>query len=470
MATKKPRHGKERPSGPGRKSWRVAAYYPSASKPFGLVRYKDPEKAHLPPEKQWTSRVPEDGVTVDELFDRVERNLDRNVAVGHTTAAGQQRTMRALRARYIEWLESQGRAEATLRKYEDLLDTWVMPTYGDKLVADWSAEWSAAIIRAAREKGLSAQRVEDLGVALSGLRKTAWRKSNGVRWLSREDDPLEDVSYSRRGTEHGAHRDYVPPSQRPTQRMVAAAVVAARVVGKRVESLTLSLQVAVACLVGLRLGEQLGLRAVDVDLRARKLDVNGAWVWPRRRKGQTEKPTPFRAPVKTRMRRTAPYPGSLHAELVVAAAAALGLPDGAPEADVVAAIDAERSRRARLHPKGDWRNVKVHDDDRDECWLFADPSTSLPWTKERFNALWHEMVAETAEWEAQDDCAYREWPRSIVYRNARHHCATWWHDVLGFSWRLVATYLGNEVATLHAHYLRTGEDEEEASRTALDRV
>lgn len=53
----------------------------------------------------------------------------------------------------------------------------------------------------------------------------------------------------------------------------------------------------------------------------------------------------------------------------------------------------------------------------------------------------------------------RQVPRTIVYRNLRHHAATrWFHEELGEPWEVVAQYLGDKLTTVLNHYVRAGED------------
>ena len=64
-------------------------------------------------------------------------------------------------------------------------------------------------------------------------------------------------------------------------------------------------------------------------------------------------------------------------------------------------------------------------------------------------------AAWTYSWRRIDNA----WPRTIVYRNLRHHAATrWFHDELGESWEVVAQYLGDKLTTVLNHYVRAGED------------
>ncbi|MBW8766209.1 MAG: hypothetical protein JF630_08255 [Geodermatophilales bacterium] len=56
---------------------------------------------------------------------------------------------------------------------------------------------------------------------------------------------------------------------------------------------------------------------------------------------------------------------------------------------------------------------------------------------------------------AKNDDA-NEWPDFIVYRNLRHHAATFWHEELGREWVDVAAWLGDELTTVLNHYVRSG--------------
>ncbi len=90
----------------------------------------------------------------------------------------------------------------------------------------------------------------------------------------------------------------------------------------------------------------------------------------------------------------------------------------------------------------------------DELWLFLDTVTGLPVKPEMHNERWH----RARRWVDEND-PDNAWPRTIVYRNLRHHAATkWFHDELGESWEVVAQYLGDKLTTVLNHYVRAGED------------
>ena len=67
---------------------------------------------------------------------------------------------------------------------------------------------------------------------------------------------------------------------------------------------------------------------------------------------------------------------------------------------------------------------------------------------------WHRVRA----WVEEND-PDNAWPRTVVYRNLRHHAATkWFHEELGESWEVVAQYLGDKLTTVLNHYVRADED------------
>lgn len=70
------------------------------------------------------------------------------------------------------------------------------------------------------------------------------------------------------------------------------------------------------------------------------------------------------------------------------------------------------------------------------------------------NRRWHNI----RQWIYEND-PENAWPRTIAYRNLRHHAATkWWYEELGEPWEVVAQYLGDKLTTVFNHYIRVGED------------
>lgn len=447
------RSGKSRPTASGR-AWRVRAYGPSSDFPRGRVTYRRPETGRP------TQASPQTGQTLDALFDQIERALDQSVATG----PGRDRTMRALGSLYLDRLEALGRTKNYRDGRRGLLSKWVYPLIGDVLVADWASEHSEKVLLNAAPH-LGPARLEDLGSVLSGLRQAAHRRREGVRWLSLDENPLEDVSFTRRATEQGASRKYIPRHKRPSTERVHAAIAAAREVdGAGRCALArwdwMPLLLSIAAFSAPRLGEQLGLRAIDVHLDLRTLDINGAWQTDNTRaEGDTWRQG-HRVPTKNTMRRTTPYIGSIHEELLAAVTEAMGLPAGTPQELVEAAVNAERERRAGLTRTGDWRDYN-EPVPADEPWLFkADDRkgrkmTGCPPTNEMWNDAWHVLRDAI------------EWPPYIPYKNLRHHAACWWHD-LDFAWETIALWDGHDVKTLMAYYVLPAENAHEQARAILD--
>jgi hypothetical protein len=318
------RTGRERQTESG-KRWRVRGYEPTAGAPYGRVVFIHPETGKP------TSSVPEDGQTLDEKFDQIEKWLDHNVAIGTHVADDSQpgtrkrRDMNALGDLYLDWLAARGRDPDYIANRKSLLNVWVRPVVGDRLVTNWDSDASLKVIDNARPN-VSAARLQDLGSTLSGLRATAHRKRAGGRWLSPDEDPLEEVSYTKGSGKQGASSKWVPPHKRPETAMVEKAIAASAEVG-RWEWLPDAIRTGGFCAA--RLAEQLGLRAIDVDLRNRELDVNGVWETPPsgQRAGQGKVRVGRRKPhPKNRKRRTTPYVGTMHEMYRRRVAIAFGMP------------------------------------------------------------------------------------------------------------------------------------------------
>ncbi len=319
-------------------------------------------------------------------------------------------------------------------------------------------KWRVEHSRKVMEKGsktLHSQRGrEDLRGQLAAMRKLAWR----LGWLDRSIDPLDGLEIGRANVHHGATAQYVDPRLRPETRQVRAMAAAAdRLCGPEgTDPLMTRLplfgtKIRVAGFGGLRLGEQNALRAVDVFFDRGYVHVNGSWITPRRAAG-------FRGPVKNHTLHEVPLPKSLmHDELLPRVAALLGLPADAAMQRVLNAQEEERQRRASLANRENdrslaWWNYPVRPGD--ELWLFVDTVTGLPVKPEMHNERWHRVRAWVDEHDPDN-----AWPKTIVYRNLRHHAATrWFHEELGEPWEVVAQYLGDKLTTVLNHYVRAGED------------
>jgi hypothetical protein len=441
------RVGKTRDAAGGQRGWKAKLYAPTAACPAHRIKFKAAETG------QWVTRQVPAGVDPDAHFDKLELQLSQRVVVG-TRLEAQRRDMRALHARYMQWLGT--KEENYQTKVNNLVDVWVLRSDGDLLVEDWGPEDSQRWIEAARTARLSPGRVEDLGVALSGLRNTAHRKTKGGAWLSREDDPLEGVSYSRSGTLEGADRNFVPVSMRPTTAEAESLIKAARD-GCRWPWMQTQVTTGVFC--GPRLGEQLALRDIDVDLEQRELVVNFAVRFPMPSRGV---PWALKFP-KTGRRRRVPYPGRLHEPLRAACAVSLGLPADAPLSAVAAAQRLKLERKfAALDDATPKRGRPI---EPDEGLLFVDSKTGLPPTKEIYGEEWRRIRSRST------------WPARIPWRNARHHAATWWKRVVvdpstgrEVGWEKIASWLGNSVKTCLGHYVLAGSDDDDVYRDVLGKL
>ena len=101
-------------------------------------------------------------------------------------------------------------------------------------------------------------------------------------------------------------------------------------------------KIRVAGFGGLRLGEQNGLRAIDVFLDRGYVHVNGSRITPRHSDG-------FRGPVKNHVIHEVPLPRSLmHEEILPRVKELLGLSATTSLQQVLNAQEDERQRRAKL--------------------------------------------------------------------------------------------------------------------------
>lgn len=438
--------GKERRQGGRQKPWRVILYAPTTKYPKYRLTFKAPSES-APDVWKPTTRSRADETEARELFAEVELWL--NGLTEHapsTTAERQVRTLEALGEAAVVEARAQQLAARTVEQRESHIRAHIGPTIGSIRVDKWRVEHSRKVLEAAsRTRGPKG--LEDIRTTMSTMRKLAWREG----WLPRSVDPLADLRIGRQQALHTAGTHYVDKSLRPETRMVDAMARAADHLvttehGMFARFQFLGTRYRVAGYGGLRLGEQLGLRAVDVFLDE-GVSVNGSWTQPR----GADSP-PFRGPVKNKRVHMVPLPSSVLNELVEPCRVALGLPIRASRQQVMNAIAGERRRSAHLAPNPDrWWEVEV--DPAAECWLWTDAYTGLPQRSESHNLYWHKV----RRWVDKHD-ADNAWPKYIAYRNLRHHAATWWHDELGLDWSDVALFLGDKLTTVLDHYVLPGAD------------
>jgi len=440
LATGHPRRteGLQRP-------WRAVLYQPSPRYRLFRVVFKEEINGVW----EWTARSAPTEDAARKIFAQVERALDDRTVSPARARVQKERTCNALGDLYLEDSRARGKAVRTVEQRESRLRAHIRPTLGDLPVGQWRVSHSRQVIAAARDGGVkSVAYLGDIRQDMAAMRKLAWREG----WLPRDHDPLDGLSLPRQQQLQGAGRGYVPPELRPERRQVDAMAAAAdELTGSgpvEVRRLPLfGLQIRVAAYGGLRLGEQLGLRAIDVHFDRGVVSVNGSWTQPRALDSD-----PFRGPVKNGVLHDAPLPRSVLDKLLPRCAVLLGLPDAATTAHVARAQIAERVRRGKLAASPDrWWEVDV--EPADEVWLFIDTETRLPARTELLNDRWHRVRRSLARSDPDND-----WPAFVPYRNLRHHAASFWHDELHREWADVAAWLGDQLTTVISHYVRSGAD------------
>lgn len=444
--------GKPRALGGSTRPWRVRLYAPED----GGTKYQVMFRAPAGEGEPW-KRVLRRASSEDEarkIFAQAEAALDTEQATPVGADVRASRTIQMLGEEYLKDSTERGKQPRTMEQRESRLNAHILPTIGDVPVTKWRVEHSRRVMEKGSKTIFSNRGREDLRGQLAAMRKLAWR----LGWLDRSIDPLDGLEIGRANVLHGATAQYVDPRLRPETRQVKAMAAAAdKLCGPEgtyplMTRLPLfGTKVRVAGFGGLRLGEQNALRAIDVFLEHGYVHVNGSWITPRGQAG-------FRGPVKNHTLHEVPLPMSLlHDELLPRIRELLDLPATASLQQVTNAQEGERQRRASLAAREKdknvaWWNYPVPPEE--ELWLFVDTVTGLPVKPEMHNERWHRVRA----WVEEND-PDNAWPRTIVYRNLRHHAATkWFHEELGEPWEVVAQYLGDKLTTVLNHYVRAGED------------
>ena len=444
--------GKERRTDGSRWPWRVRLHGPGPRSTGYQVKFKAPAGDGEP----WQTVLRRAGTEAEAraIFEQAEAALDteRDAPARADVRAG--RTIRMLGQEYLRDSRERGKQPRTMEQRESRLNAHILPTIGDVPVTKWRVEHSRKVMEKGEKTIFSNRGREDLRGQLAAMRKLAWR----MGWLDRSLDPLDGLEIAKANVLHGATTHYVDPRLRPETRQVRAMADAAdRLCGAggtdpMMTRLPLfGTKIRVAGFGGLRLGEQNALRAIDVFFDRGYVHVNGAWITPRRQAG-------FRGPVKNHTLHEVPLPKSLlDDELLPRVKELLGLPGRASLQQVVNAQEVERQRRASLAARERdkniaWWNYPVAPEE--ELWIFVDTATGLPVKPELHNERWHRV----RDWVEKND-PKNAWPKTIVYRNLRHHAATkWFHEELGEPWEVVAQYLGDRLTTVLNHYVRAGED------------
>ena len=444
--------GKPRILGGSKRSWRVRLYAPEA----GGTKYQVMFRAPAGEGEPWKRvlRRANSEAEARKIFAQAEAALDTEKEAPARADVRASRTIRMLGAEYLKDSVERGKQPRTMEQRESRLNAHILPTIGEVPVSKWRLDESRKVMEKGSKTIFSARGREDLRGQMAAMRKLAWR----LGWLDRSVDPLDGLELGRTTVLHGATAQFVDPRLRPETRQVRAIASAAdKLCGPdgtdplMTRLPLLGTKIRVAGFGGLRLGEQNALRAIDVWFDHGYVHVNGSWITPRHAPG-------FRGPVKNHVLHEVPLPRSLmHDELLPRTKELLELPAKASLQQVINAQAAERQRRAELAAREPnrnlaWWNYPVPPEE--ELWLFIDTRTGLPVKPEMHNERWHRIRA----WVEQND-PQNAWPRTIVYRNLRHHAATrWFHEELGEPWEVVAQYLGDKLTTVLNHYVRAGED------------
>ncbi|TYL50035.1 tyrosine-type recombinase/integrase [Nocardioides sp. BGMRC 2183] len=443
--------GKERRVGAGHKPWRVRLYATNGGAGYQVMFRAPPGDGE--PWKRVLRRAATEA-EARQIFAQAEVALDTEQSTPTGSRERLTQTIAALGEKYVEDSRLRGKAIRTIQNRESRLKAHIVPAIGDVPVAKWRIEHSRKVMQHASATLHSARGKEDLRGAMAAMRKLAWR----LGWLDRSIDPVDGLEIGRSTVLHGATTHYVDPRLRPETRQVDAMATGADALcgpdGTDPLMTRLPLfgtKIRVAAYGGLRLSEQNGLRAIDVFFDRGYVQVNGSWTAPRHAPG-------FRGPVKNHVIHEVPLPRSLmEGELLPRVKELLDLPPTAAMQQVLNRQEEERQRRAKLALRdGDstlaWWNYPI--DPADEQWLFVDTVTGLPVKPEMHNDRWHRV----RRWVDEHD-PDNAWPKTIVYRNLRHHAATkWFHEELGEPWEVVAQYLGDKLTTVLNHYVRAGED------------
>jgi integrase len=470
--------GARRTQGGGRKAWSATLHWPTEAYPYWRVVSKDNQN----PAKEWRWRTwtATSEAAGRELFASAEKALNEETDLPAPKLVVAKRTVGKLMDDYLanadKHLEDGTAYTRALR-----VNKHIRPVLGGVNVRDWTPELSQQVLYEASATLRAASSFTNLKEDLSALLKLA--RHGG---LAHSLDPLWEVRIPVLPDEAvGEGTGYVALNKRPSMGQVLAAVTAA---GRftRGEVPTehgpmwkgaplFDLLIRIGGLCGLRPAENLGLRPVDVDYSENLLDVNGGWIVPKKRPGQSAPPPPRRGPIKNKKRHWVAMPGTVQRALLPRCAVLLGLPEDATREQVIRAQEAERDRRAHLavqHNIARAAEQKRRKEAKlpplpaekpmqwwtwapatptDEQWIFEDPHTGVPLTQGNEGILFREVLKQVKV----DDPLNRWKPKQVFY-NLRHHFCCWMHYEEGFSWAAVGDMVGDKAPTLERHYDRAG--------------
>ncbi len=169
-------------------------------------------------------------------------------------------TVGGLIDRYLASLGSRSTRYAERQDY--LLRMWVRPVLGDLALSAWSPADSEAVLDRAR-KQLAPSTVQNVGAAMRALVTFAYKN----RWLARDTDPMWLVRYSPSAEVQGQVVGFVPRSSLPTDEECNRMFKALDAGGHPGWALAMRLKHR----SGLRWGELIALRPVDIDFEPQRV-------------------------------------------------------------------------------------------------------------------------------------------------------------------------------------------------------
>jgi integrase len=269
-----------------------------------LVSFEFGTRIYAPTEAEPRFRVVApgvDGVRVGQKFGtedaarRRARELETlqsssAIAPGRSPAPS---TVGGLIDRYVVSLGSRSTRYAERQEY--LLRVWVRPVLGGFALTAWSPADSEAVLGRARAQ-LAPSTVQNVGSAMRALVTFAHKN----RWLVREADPMWLVRYSPSAEMQGQAVGFVQRSSLPTDEECNQLFIALESAGHPGWALAMRLKHR----SGMRWGELIALRPVDIDFEPQRI-IRVHRAVEQSRQGLAIKST------KNRQHRVSTFPASL---------------------------------------------------------------------------------------------------------------------------------------------------------------
>ncbi len=202
-------------------------------------------------------------------------------------------TVGGLIDRYLVSLSS--RSTRYAERQECLLRVWVRPVLGDHALSAWTPSDSEAVLDRAR-RTLAPSTVQNVGSAMRAMVTFAFKN----RWIPREGDPMWMVRYSPSAEVQGQAIGFIPRSSLPTDEECNRLFEAL----DDAKHPTWALAMRLKHRSGLRWGELIALRPVDLDVEPQRV-IRVHRAVEQSRQGLAIKGT------KNRQRRETTFPASL---------------------------------------------------------------------------------------------------------------------------------------------------------------